>query len=398
MPNVLAPTAAYNLSPLTSLLVLGALLALCPTLYVWWQNRDRSSAERRQALRVFTLFLTFDLVIFGAFTRLTDSGLGCPDWPGCYGHTSPLGAGGHIAEAQDLLPDGPVTHAKAWIEMLHRYLATGVGALIVLLAALDWRDWWRARRAPRQAGALAPPAPWLASLTLFWVCLQGAFGALTVTMKLFPAIVTLHLLGALVLLVLLCVPVVRRRDPDRRALALPRGLGALLGVSWVLLLLQIALGGWVSSNYAVLACTDFPTCQGRWWPQMDFAQGFTLWRGLGLTPDGTPIGFAALTAIHYVHRLMAYGVLLLLMGLAWQLNRTAAWRVASRWLAGLLGLQLATGLSNVVLGWPLLAALLHTAGAAALLLVLTWVAANAFGRGQRSAAFAATRVASGVTA
>jgi cytochrome c oxidase assembly protein subunit 15 len=139
---------------------------------------------------------------------------------------------------------------------------------------------------------------------------------------------------------------------------------------------QIALGGWVSTNYAVLACSDFPTCQGQWWPEMDFRQGFELWRALGLTSVGEPIRFAALTAIHFVHRLLAFFALALLMMLAWQLNRTWLWRIHSRVLAGLIGLQLATGLSNVVLGWPLLAALLHTGGAGALVLTLTWVAAS----------------------
>lgn len=384
-------TPLYNLSPLASLLLVGALLAIGPVLWVLLRNRDSTPLQRRHALWVFTLFLTFDLVLFGAFTRLTDSGLGCPDWPGCYGNTSPLGAGQHIAAAQSRLPDGPVTHAKAWIEMLHRYLATGVGALITLLAVLSWRDW---RQQRTQSGSATRSWPWLPSLTLVWVCLQGAFGALTVTMKLFPAIVTLHLLGALGLLVLLCLRVVWGADqpsPARVALVLPAASVAsaasaqppmvaaprrLLVWSMGLLLLQIALGGWVSTNYAVLACSDFPTCQGRWWPEMDFRQGFELWRGLGLTAAGVPVSFAALTAIHYVHRLMSYVVLTLLMVLAWQLNRSKTWRLPSRLLAALLGLQLATGLSNVVLGWPLLAALLHTGGAAALLLTLTWVAAR----------------------
>lgn len=388
-------TPLYNLSPLASLLLVGALLAGGPVLWVLLRNRDSTPLRRRHALWLFTLFLTFDLVLFGAFTRLTDSGLGCPDWPGCYGNTSPLGAGQHIAAAQSLLPDGPVTHAKAWIEMLHRYLATGVGALITWLTVLSWRDWRHQRAQPANASR---SWPWLPSLTLLWVCLQGAFGALTVTMKLFPAIVTLHLLGALGLLVLLCLRVVWGADQRPSAglaqpvaLALPAASVAsaasaqppmaaaprrLLVWSMGLLLLQIALGGWVSTNYAVLACSDFPTCQGRWWPEMDFFQGFELWRGLGLSAAGVPISFAALTAIHYVHRLMSYVVLTLLMVLAWQLNRSKTWRLPSRLLAALLGLQLATGLSNVVLGWPLLAALLHTGGAAALLLTLTWVAAR----------------------
>lgn len=385
-------TPLYNLSPLASLLLLGGLLALGPVLWVGWRGRLATAFERRQALRLFTLFLTFDLVLFGTFTRLTDSGLGCPDWPGCYGSTSPLGAGDPISAAQQLLPDGPVTQAKAWIEMVHRYLAIGVGALITLLVVLAWRD----SSGPRSTTG-SPDRPtgmpqaglthvarrsrsgrWLAILTLLWVCLQGAFGALTVTMKLFPAIVTLHLLGALVLLTLLCLQVVWGAiEAGMPAPELAAGTRRLLGWSFALLVLQVALGGWVSANYAVLACSDFPTCQGSWWPDMNLAQGFEIWRDLGLTGSGEPISFAALTAIHYMHRLLAYGVLGLLMLLAWQLNRSNDWRLQSRLLAALIGLQLATGLANVVLGWPLLAALLHTGGAAALVLTLTWVGAGA---------------------
>ena len=365
------PQPLYDLTPLASLLGVGALVALGPLAWVYWRSRHHSPLQRAQALRLFILFLTFDLVLFGAFTRLTDSGLGCPDWPGCYGNTSPLGASHAIAAAQAAMPTGPVTQAKAWIEMLHRYMATGVGALIVVMTVTSWLTW-------RTKGHFGKPqlSPWWATATLFWVCLQGAFGALTVTMKLFPVIVTLHLAGALVLLVLLCVQVVRG-GATVKLLPMPAALRRWLGVGAALLGLQIVLGGWVSTNYAVLACSDFPLCQNRWWPEMNFAQGFELWRHLGVTSSGEPISFAALTAIHYMHRLMAYVVLVVLACLAWQLNRRGAWRTHSRVLAVLVGLQLATGLSNVVLDWPLLAALLHTGGAAALVLTLTWILAGA---------------------
>lgn len=363
----------YDLTPLASLLGVGALLAFGPLAWVYWRARHSAPLQRAQALRLFTLFVTFDLVLFGAFTRLTDSGLGCPDWPGCYGNTSPLGANHAIAAAQAIMPTGPVTPAKAWIEMVHRYLATGVGALIVAMTVTSWLNWREARSGnPTPVSDLSP---WWASGTLLWVCLQGAFGALTVTMKLFPAIVTLHLAGALVLLVLLCVQVVRGGSMAVRR-PMPTSLQRWTGVVAILLGVQILLGGWVSTNYAVLACSDFPLCQNRWWPEMNFSQGFELWRHLGVTSSGEPISFSALTAIHYVHRLMAYGVLTVLALLAWQLNRRAHWRAHGRVLALLVGLQLATGLSNVVLDWPLLAALLHTGGAAALVLTLTWILAG----------------------
>lgn len=365
----------YDLTPIAWLMAAGVLIALGPLVWVWRRNAGGGPARRLHALTVLTLFLTFDLTLFGAFTRLTDSGLGCPDWPGCYGNASPVGASHEIAMAQSAQPTGPVTHSKAWVEMVHRYLATGVGVLILALAAATWIVRWRQRRLPAPAeGEHATLSAWWPAFTLVWVCLQGAFGALTVTWKLFPAIVTLHLLGAVVLLALLCIQAVRYRQAaaDRLPTAVSPALRNGLLATSALLLLQIALGGWVSTNYAVLACTQFPTCQGSWWPPMNFAQGFEIWRHLGLTGDGAPLDFSALTAIHYAHRLMAYAVFAALGVLAWRLRRIEPLRPQARWLAGLALLQLATGLGNVLLGWPLVAAVLHTGGAAALAVVLTW--------------------------
>ncbi|PWW47840.1 cytochrome c oxidase assembly protein subunit 15 [Melaminivora alkalimesophila] len=361
----------YDLAPVLELMALGTAIALLPLVWVWRRNRGRGGRARLQALTVLTLFLTFDLVLFGAFTRLTDSGLGCPDWPGCYGSASPVGARAQIDAAQQALPSGPVTLGKAWVEMVHRYLATGVGVLIIVLTALAWREWRRWRRAP--GGQEPPLSPWWATATLVWVCLQGAFGALTVTMRLFPAIVTLHLLGGVVLLALLCVQAVRQGAERGALAALPVWLQAAVAATLALVVLQVLLGGWVSTNYAVLACTTFPQCQGSWWPEMDFAEAFQLWRPLGVLQDGSHIRFAALTAIHYTHRLAAYAVLAALGGLAWRLGRQPGLRLQARWLGGLALLQLGTGLSNVILGWPLAAAVLHTGGAAALVVVLTWV-------------------------
>ncbi|CAB5671630.1 Heme A synthase [Delftia tsuruhatensis] len=352
------------------LMLLGLLLALGPLAWVWLRNRDAGSLKRLQALSVLTLFLTFDLVLFGAFTRLTDSGLGCPDWPGCYGSASPVGARAQIAEAQAAMPTGPVTHGKAWIEMIHRYLATTVGVLIIAMTIMTWR---RARGlgANRPRGALSP---WWPTIALFWVCLQGAFGAWTVTMKLFPAIVTLHLLGGTGLLALLCVPAVGLGLAARRqqTVAIPSGLRALLWLALGLLVLQVALGGWVSTNYAVLACSSFPTCQGSWWPEMDFSQALQIWRPLGLLQDGSHISFAGLTAIHYLHRLAAYVVVVALAGLWWRLGDVPGLAAQRRLLGIFLVLQVLTGLSNVVLDWPLVAAVLHTGGAAALVTVIVW--------------------------
>ena len=369
-------TDLYNLSPALRLMVMGVMLALGPLAWLWVRHKQAPMAQRLRLLTLLTLFLTFDLVLFGAFTRLSDSGLGCPDWPGCYGSATPLGAHQHIDAAQSAMPTGPVTHAKAWIEMVHRYLATGVGVLILTLTLLTWLA-CRKTSCSAHCGHCQRCllSPWWPTATLVWVCLQGAFGALTVTMKLFPLIVTLHLLGGLVLLALLRAQSVRYAQVQGHAMAtvLSTRVRRFALLVFALLWLQIALGGWVSTNYAVLACTDFPRCQQSLWPAMDFRQGFALWRDLGAGPDGARISLAALTAIHYVHRLAAYGVVAALLLLAAWLHQRPLFRIQARWLAGVTLLQLATGLGNVVLGWPLLAALMHTGGAAALVVVLTGI-------------------------
>lgn len=215
----------YNLAPALELMGLGLLVAGLPFLWFWRRHRHAGDAQRLQALTWLTLMLTFELVLVGAFTRLTDSGLGCPDWPGCYGSASPLGASQHIDAAQNAMPTGPVTHGKAWMEMVHRYMATGVGVLIIVLALWTWRVWRRDRQL-----AVHPLWP---TFTLVWVCLQGAFGALTVTMKLFPLIVTLHLLLAIGLLVLLCLQAVRYQG--WRSVALPRGVRRWMGLALAML-------------------------------------------------------------------------------------------------------------------------------------------------------------------
>jgi len=356
-----------DLSPLARMALMGIVLALGPLAWVWLRHRGLGPAARLRALTWLTLFLTFDLVLFGAFTRLTDSGLGCPDWPGCYGNASPIGAQAEIQAAQTAMPTGPVTHGKAWVEMVHRYLATGVGVLIVVLAVTSW---WEARR------GRAAISPWWATATLAGVCAQGAFGALTVTMKLYPAIVTAHLLGGFGLLVLLAA---QSEAYARTPLVLSRGLVAGAWTVFALAVAQAALGGWVSTNYAVLACSDFPTCQGAWWPTMDFAHGFTLRRALGIGHDGAAIPFAALTAIHVVHRLGAAVVLGAILLFAWRLTAThdASHRRFATGLLLVAAWQLASGLGNVALGWPLAAAVAHTGGAAALVTLLTVLLARA---------------------
>ncbi len=344
---------------LAQLLLIGFLVALLPLAYVWVSG-DR---DKYRKLVWVTTFLVVDLIMFGGFTRLTDSGLGCPDWPGCYGTSTPLHASENIRAAEAAMPTGPVTWMKAWIEMLHRYFAMAVGALSVTLALRAWT-----RR--RELGH----SPWAATGLLILVCLQGAFGAWTVTLKLMPLIVTLHLLLGIALLAGLAWLAAERAVKPLPQDALPlRRMRPRLGLGLALLAAQIALGGWVSTNYAVLACQGFPQCNGAWLPAMDFANGFTLWRELGHTASGDLLGQEALVAIHWVHRMFAFPVMAYLVWLALAAHRLRSQRNIARVLGLLLALQFVTGLSNVVLDWPLVAAVAHNGGAALLVLVLVWL-------------------------
>lgn len=361
MRDVDAASSLIDWTPALEVALVGALLAALPLVWVVVKGRRdglRGWPAWQKALTLATLFLTLDLVVFGAFTRLTDSGLGCPDWPGCYGHNSPVGARTLIEQAQAVLPTGPVTHGKAWIEMTHRYLASAVGALITGLMVAAW--WGR-----RQAGSLSP---WWPTLTFVWVCAQGAFGAFTVTLKLYPLVVTGHLLGGLLGVGLLTAQARALSDADPRAAQAWRAspIRPWAVVVLVLAVVQMALGGWVSTNSAVLACSEVPMCQGQWWPAMDAETGFRLLRPLGGDGLGGQITLAGLTAIHMAHRLAAVVVLAALLALAQALWRAGTWRREALGLWALAAWQLLTGLSNVVLGWPLVAALGHTLGAALL--------------------------------
>lgn len=312
--------------------------------------------NRYRKLVFLTWFLTLDLIMFGAFVRLTDSGLGCPDWPGCYGQITPLSALDPIREAEAAMPYGPVTLSKAWIEMIHRYAGSILGMLIIAIVFMAWRH-------RRELGR----SPWLATITLAAVCLQGAFGAWTVTLKLMPAVVTAHLLGGMILLALMTWLAAREKahEPVDAQAARCRPWAA---AGLALLFVQIALGGWVSTNYAALACMDFPTCHGTWMPEMDFAGGFSIVRGLGELPSGEMISQHALTAIHWVHRNFAFVVFAYLAALALRLRGKPGLDGPARLLLALLAAQLATGLATIYLQWPLLIAVVHNGGAAGLVL------------------------------
>jgi cytochrome c oxidase assembly protein subunit 15 len=358
---------------LAELALIAIVFAGLPLAYLW----TRPAYNFFQKLNWVLVFMTFDLIVFGAFTRLTDSGLGCPDWPGCYGTSNPWHAIGEIQLAEANMPTGPVTVIKAWIEMIHRYLAMTVGALILIQVGLAWSKL-------RTLGK----KPLLGSLGLLvLVCIQGAFGAWTVTLKLQPIIVTIHLMLALVLLACLTKYAQQGWEEKASPAFQMKPLSAkLLLLATVSLIIQIFLGAWVSTNYAVLACPDFPTCLGAFWPETAWQEGFTLWRQLGLNAQGESISPVALQTIHWAHRIFAVVAIaaLSLLGVsALQLSNTALsgmGRIA-RLLLGLLILQALTGISNVVFQWPLFAALMHTAGSAALVFCLvclsqwsSWVA------------------------
>jgi cytochrome c oxidase assembly protein subunit 15 len=341
------------------------LIALLPAAIVW----TSSDANKYRKLVWVSVFLTFDLIVFGAFTRLTDSGLGCPDWPGCYGAANPFLAHEQIVAAEALMPTGPVTVVKAWIEMIHRYLAMTIGVLIVAMMAQSWYQWRKTKRVEY--------APWLPTALFFFVCLQGAFGAWTVTLKLQPVIVTIHLLLGMGLLSLLVWYGGRQNHlhaPRELVSAAPpamRNIRILAGVAATLLLVQLALGGWTSTNYATLACSDFPLCSGKLVPEMDFEHGFTLWRELGKTAAGHYLPFSALVAIHWVHRNFGFIVAVVAGYVAWRAWGHDALHKTARNIALTLGAQILTGVATIYLSFPLTIAVLHNAGAAMLVLLLT---------------------------
>ena len=308
-------------------------------------------------LAKFGVALALVVVVLGAYTRLADAGLGCPDWPGCYGFLTVPQSAEAIAEAEARYPDAPVERAKAWWEMVHRYFAAGLGLLVLAIAGRAWlrRD---------QGGPVKLPLG-----LLLLVILQGAFGAWTVTMKLWPQVVTAHLLGGFATLSLLWL------------LSLRCGVGAGWTVSGrlrtpalialVVLVMQIALGGWVTSNYAALACPDFPTCHGEWLPDMDLAQGFNFAQSVGPNYLGGTLESEARVAIQVGHRVGALIATIVIGWLGMLLVRSGSplgWPVL-----GLLAVQVLLGILNVLLALPLGNATLHNAFGAVLLLALVTV-------------------------
>lgn len=311
-------------------------------------------------LALFATLLAVVVVLLGAYTRLTHAGLGCPDWPGCYGFLGVPMSEHKQAIAEARFPEMPLEVAKGWYEMIHRYFAGALGLVILGLAvqALRRRD--------------EPGQPFKLPLFLLaLVTLQAVFGMWTVTLKLWPQVVTAHLLGGFATLSLLAL-LTMRLSGRFAAVPVSARLRAL-GLACLLLVIgQIALGGWVSSNYAAVACVDLPTCHGQWWPPMDFANGFHLTQHIGPNYLGGQLDSDARTAIHMSHRIGAVLVTLALLLLGWRLRRAGAGRLAGFLLLAL-AVQVGLGVSNVIFHLPLAVAVAHNAGGAALLLTLVMI-------------------------
>lgn len=326
-----------------------------------WVGRD---VQRYRKLIATTMTLTFLLLVLGAFVRLSDAGLGCPDWPGCYGNLTPHHAVTDIRAAEAVQPGGPVSMEKAWKEMIHRYLAMIVGALIAAMMFAAWRN----RNTWRQS-------PLLATLLSGAVIFQAALGAWTVTMLLKPAIVTSHLLGGVTIFALLAWLYWRQASGESHrptwaaAIMASTPLRSFALLALMVLAGQIVLGGWVSTNYAALACADLPLCDGKLIPAMDFANAFHVVRPLGMDPNGELLTLDALRAIHWAHRAGAVITLLVVGGFALVLLGKASARKAAKMLLALLALQIVLGVSNVWFSLPLSTAVAHN-GVAALLFTL----------------------------
>jgi len=304
--------------------------------------------------------VAFCVIVLGAWVRLSHAGLGCPDWPGCYGQLTWPKAVEEIQTANQAFPERPFEANKAWREMVHRYLA---GGLVLLVFAMSWLAW----RGPEALRKFRPITAALVVLIIF----QALLGMWTVTLKLKPVIVMAHLLGGLTSfsLVLWLMFSSRREFQEKPSMVVRRMHGPIIA-ALIVLVAQIALGGWTSANYAALVCPDFPTCQGQWWPDANFREGFVLWREIGVNYEGGVLDGASRVAIHLTHRIGAVVTLLVLLTLAYRLIKIPRLRTGGQLLMSMVLLQFALGVMNVVLYLPLANAVAHNAGATLLLATL----------------------------
>ena len=307
--------------------------------------------------------VAFAVIVLGAFVRLSHAGLGCPDWPGCYGQlTWPVEAQ-EIRQANEAFPERPVESGKAWKEMVHRYLA---GILVLLVVAINYLAW---KPGPRSRDA-RPMAALLLALILF----QAALGMWTVTLKLLPLVVMGHLMGGLATFALLLWLAWRTRPlaGGQDGLAyVPFRSAVIAGL--LVLVLQLALGGWTSANYSALACPDFPTCQGQWWPDSNFRDGFVLWREIGVDYEGGVLDLPSRVAIHMAHRVGALVTFIALGALSLGLLARRQTRQGGALLGALLLAQVTLGVLNVWLFLPLPNAVAHNGTGALLLAAMVWL-------------------------
>lgn len=325
---------------------------------------------------LFATALACVVVILGAFTRLSDAGLGCPDWPGCYGHLTWPKSDAAVVMAEARFPDSPVEHDKTWPEMVHRYFAGLLGLVILGIAIISWRN--------TQDENLKYPRKHALGL-LILVIIQALFGMWTVTLKLWPQVVTAHLLGGFATLSLLWLLAQRS---SQKSWSLPPekyrqlySLKRLAVITLIVLIAQIALGGWTSSNYAALACTDFPTCHQQWWPATDFKPAFNFAQTIGPNYLGGLLEGEARTAIHLSHRIGAGLVALLIIFLTIKLMRFGepAATLFAKLLLLVLIVQVSLGISNILFSLPLIVAVAHNAGGALLLLVMVTLLHRLYG-------------------
>ena len=314
--------------------------------------------NRFRYLSLAGAILALCVVVLGAYVRLSDAGLGCPDWPGCYGALTVPQSEVAIEKAQAIFPHSTIEAGKAWKEMAHRYLAGSLGLVVLALFILGWRS--------RQHIRVAPLLP---TVLLLIIAFQAALGMWTVTMLLKPAIVSAHLIGGMTTLALLTWIAYRHWSTNDALLAITPKLKLAIRGAIVVLLAQVFLGGWTSTNYAALACTDFPTCHGVWVPEMDFKDAFHLVRELGQSANGGNLTLSALTAIQWVHRIGALITFAYLGSLALLLIKIPAFKRIALLLALVLIAQVSIGIANLILQLPLALAVAHNLGAALLVII-----------------------------
>ncbi len=311
-------------------------------------------------ITLFTTIMAFCLIVLGAYVRLSDAGLGCPDWPGCFGTLTVPESQMAIEKAQHTFPDQIIENGKAWKEMAHRYVAGILGLLILTIGVLAHKN-----KKSLKVNILVPYS--LLALVFF----QAMLGMLTVTLLLKPIIVSAHLIGGMTTLAILTYISYEHFNKNSKLTLKKDIIFYMTRFSLILIFIQIFLGGWTSTNYAGLACTDFPTCHGEWIPNMDFKNGFNIFRNLGQTFEGVPISLDALQAIQWIHRIGAVTVIIYFSYLSFTLMKYKQLRFESMLLLALLVAQFVIGIANLMLHLPMVLAVSHNLIAALLVIIMT---------------------------